>query len=601
MSATVHSSSQTAALAAAAREEMLAHGLDPDFPPGVEDQLKGLRAGLPKSVGADGVRDLRMLAWSSIDNPESRDLDQVEYVEQLSDGSIRLLVGIADVDALVAPSTPIDTHAAKNTTSVYMGVTIFPMLPEALSTDLTSLVFGQDRAAHVVELTVGADGTVTPRDAYRAVLCNKAKLDYETVGAWLAGHGPVPAPIHASAELQAQLRLQHDAASRLKTHRYAAGALNIDSIEPRAVMANGNVVDIAVVDRNAARDLIEEFMIAANISMAEILKARGVSMIRRVVRQPKRWDGIVKLAHDMGDTLPDQPDGRALSAFLTSRRAADPEHFPDLSLTIVKLLGPGEYVVERATDPVDAGEHFGLAVAHYVHSTAPNRRFADLVVLRLSKATEAKAPAPYADEALAAIAAHCTEQERQSDAAERTMRKRIAATVLANRIGETFAATVTGKSDKGTFVRVFKPPVEGMLVHGGDTVDVGDTLTVRLTSTDPQRGFIDFAANTANAKDLTRKLDRARRKRGVAEQLRRYIGVAFDATVTGSGPSGVWVRLTQPPAGIPIVEGRVMRGGTSLKVGDHSRVRLVSTNPIRGFVDFDTVTADGAHANAGAS
>jgi len=349
------------------------------------------------------------------------------------------------------------------------------------------------------------------------------------------------------------------------------------------------VVDIVTVDRNAARDLIEELMVAANTSMADILKARGTSVIRRIVREPKHWDGIVKLAGDMGEHLPTEPDGRALSAFLTKRRAADPQHFPDLSLTVVKLLGPGEYVPERASDTADAGAHFGLAVAHYVHSTAPNRRFVDLVLLRLSKATEAHASAPYTDDELATIAQHCTEQEKQSNTAERTMRKRIAATVLANRIGESFAATVTGKSEKGTFVRVFKPPVEGLL-QGGDSVHVGDTLTVRLVSTDPKRGYIDFATGAGTAKDLGRKLDRARRKRLAAEQLRRSIGVAFDAVVTGAGPTGTWVRLTSPPSGIAEAEGRVMHGGDALKVGDHARVRLISTNSVRGFIDFDVVT-----------
>jgi VacB/RNase II family 3'-5' exoribonuclease len=359
-------------------------------------------------------RDLRSLLWSSIDDSKSRDLDQVEYAESLPNGDIRVLVGIADVDDLVPKGSAIDAHAAENCTSVYTGVRTFAMLPEELSTDLTSLVGGADRSSIVTEMIVAKDGTVKSSEVYPALLHNYAKLSYEAVGGWLDDKGPVPAEVSNVPKMDEQIRLQHDAAQRLRQSRIERGALELETIQASPVLNNtGQVTELSVVERNSARDLIEDFMIAANVAMAEFLDTKGVLSIRRVVRTPKYWPRIVELAHEFGNELPAQPDSRALADFLTQRKAADPQHFPDLSLSIVKLLGPGEYAVQKPGDSTSSeeGGHFGLAVHDYTHSTAPNRRYADLVTQRLVKAALTKADAPYPEVELTAIAAHCTERE----------------------------------------------------------------------------------------------------------------------------------------------------------------------------------------------
>jgi len=473
-----------------ARAIMAQNGFHPDFPPDVAADLAAVTAAPPSAAPAGDLRDLRGLLWSSIDNDTSRDLDQVEAVEQQPDGNVRVRVAIADVDAFAPAGHAIDRHAASETTTVYTGIENFPMLPEALSTDATSLVETGDRLSLVIDFLVSADGSVVSGDVYRAIIRNRAQLAYNAVGAWLEG-GAAPAKVAASTDLQAQLRLQHDVASVLRTARRQHGALDIDTIETQPVLLNDQVVDLVRQQKNPATELIEDFMIAANGVVARLLEAKRIASIRRVVRVPKRWDRIVALAAELGGHLPDVPDPKALNDFLTARKAADPDRFADLSLAVIKLLGPGEYVLERPGEPSEG--HFGLAVQDYTHSTAPNRRYADLVSQRLLKAMLAGQPSPYADEALEAIADRCTKMEDAARKVEREMSKHIAALAMSHRVGEIFDAIVTGVTPKGTFVRVLAPHVEGLLASGAQGVDVGDRLRVRLTRTDPDRGFIDFA------------------------------------------------------------------------------------------------------------
>jgi exoribonuclease II len=569
--------------------EMIEHGFEPELPPEAKLEVARLER-RPAATLSDGRRDLRDLLWSSVDNRTSRDLDQIEFAESMPDGSIRLLIGIADVDALVARGTATDEHAATNTTSVYTGVCTFHMLPSRLSTDLTSLNEGEDRDAIVIEMSVGADGTMTPVDAYRAAVHNYAKLDYESVGSWLAGRSPPPRAVAQRAALDAQLRLQLECATRLRGLRRLTGALNIESAEPQAVVVGGRVVDIAVPRRNIARELIEDFMIAANRAVALLLLERGSMSIRRVVRQPQRWNRLVQLAADFGETLPDTPDSGALGAFLARRRAADPEHFADLSLTVVKLLGPGEYVLERRLGDRRETGHFGLGVADYVHSTAPNRRFVDLVTQRLLKATERASAMPYDETELHEIARRCTEREREAKKVERAMRKRIEAHFLRDRVGESFVAIVTGKSSRDTWVRVLSPPVEGRLAGGAESADVGDTIRVRLIRADAERGFIDFEPETIGG-DLPRKIERQRRKRHAADALRDRLGERFQARVTGVSRHGVWARADESlPDGTPI-EGKVVAGYKALldAIGQRVTLTLVGINTALGFIDFEYV------------
>ncbi|HXN47587.1 MAG TPA: RNB domain-containing ribonuclease [Bryobacteraceae bacterium] len=475
-------------LAVCAHQEMIAEGFDPDFPPEVERQVAALAARAAPVLDG-GLRDLRQLPWSSIDNDSSRDLDQIEAAARV-DGGIRVLVGIADVNADVEAGSPIDVHAAAQTTSVYTGVRTFPMLPEQLSTDLTSLSEGADRRAVVVEFVVSAQGEISAPAIYRALVRNKAQLTYNAVGPWLEGTAAAPKKLAASAELAAQLKMQDEAAQALREQRHRLGALSFERPETQPILTGDKVTGIAIEKQNRAGALIEDFMVGANEVMAQTLTEAGVSSIRRVVKTPERWPRIVELAAQHGGHLPAQPDAVALSAFLAQRKAADPDHFADVSLTVIKLMGPGEYVLMRPGE--DAPGHFALAAHDYTHSTAPNRRFADLVTQRLIGAVLAKQPAPYSDDALDGIARNCTLKEDAARKVERIMQKRIAAVALAGRVGESFPAVVTGVTPKGVFVRVIDPPIEGRLMRGEQGVDVGDRVRVTLLATDPQRGFIDF-------------------------------------------------------------------------------------------------------------
>jgi exoribonuclease-2 len=470
---------------------MVENGFAVDVPPGVLQQLADLEQHSPPVVPNADVRDLRSLPWSSIDNDTSKDLDQIEVAQPLPDGTTKVLVGIADVDAFVAKDSPIDQAAARQTTTVYTGVRNFPMLPEQLSTATTSLEEAADKLALVIEFVVTMDGHVQSSTVYRAVVRNTAQLTYNAVGAWLEGRGPAPPKIAASPDLQAQLRLQDVAAQALRNERYRHGALNIETIETRPVMLHDQVISVEQQEKNRATELIEDFMIASNEVVARLLDARKVSSIRRVVKTPARWDRIVALAATLGGHLPTAPDSKALNDFLIARKAADPDHFADLSLAVIKLMGPGEYVLERPGDPEQG--HFGLAVEDYTHSTAPNRRFADLVTQRLVKAVLANQPPPYTDAELGAVATHCTSMGDAARKVEREMSKRIAAVAMSGRIGETFDAIVTGVTPHGTFVRVVQPHVEGLLAQGQQGADVGDKLRVTLVRTDVERGFIDFA------------------------------------------------------------------------------------------------------------
>ena len=478
-------------LVAAAHAAMIEHGFQPEFPAGTDAELAAIQAH-PAPPAIAGIQDLTSLLWSSIDNDTSKDLDQIEWAEQLADGRIRVLIGVADVDARVPRGSVIDGHAKSETTSVYTGVSVFPMLPVELSEGITSLNENQDRVAHVIEFAVDASGTTSDGKVYAALVRNRAQLAYNAVGAWLEGTGPAPAKVATSPDLAAQLKLQDSAAQRMVGGRFQHGALDLETIETRPEMQADQPTGIVRQLKNRATSLIEEFMVAANGVAARTLEQAGVASIRRIVRTPKRWDRIVEVANGLGTTLPAAPDSKALNDFLLAQKQKDPAHFPDLSLAVIKLMGPGEYVLVKPNEPSPG--HFGLAVQDYTHSTAPNRRFPDIVTQRLVKALLAKAPQPYSQDDLNAIAVRCTLMEDGARKVEREMQKRIAAVVLHPRIGQSFPAIVTGVNKYGTFVRTLDPHVDGMVVSGGKGLDVGDKVTVKLISTDPQRGFIDFAA-----------------------------------------------------------------------------------------------------------
>jgi len=470
-----------------AHDAMLEKGLAPEFSQEATRQAEGISA-----PAADAsLRDLRDLLWCSIDNDDSRDLDQLTVAEDLGGGKVRCLIAVADVDALVSRGTPIDDHARQNTTSVYTAARIFPMLPEKLSTGLTSLNEGEDRVALVIDVEVGPDGSVERGDVYRARVHNKAKLAYNSVGMWLEGHAEPPEKVRAISGLAENLKLQDGAADRMRELRHEHGALDLETIEPRAVLRDGQVVDLQAEARNNARNLIEDFMIAANGVTARTLAAKGFPSVRRVVREPERWDRIEALAEELGERLPHTPDPVALEQFLVRRRKADPLRFPDLSLAVVKALGAGEYVLEEPGERSIG--HFGLAVRDYAHSTAPNRRFPDLITHRLVKAALAGGKPPYTTEELAELARHCTQAEDAANKVERKVRKAAAACLLEGRIGEKFDGLVTGASEKGTWVRVFHPPVEGKVVQGAHGLDIGQKVRVKLVQVDVDNGFIDFA------------------------------------------------------------------------------------------------------------
>ncbi len=471
-----------------ARQAMIDRGLAPDFSDAAQKQADAI-TGAASETG-ESIRDLRDLLWCSIDNDDSRDLDQLTVAEDLGGGNVRAMVAVADVDAIVRKGSPIDDHARQNTTSIYTAARIFPMLPEKLSTNLTSLNEREERLAIIMDMIVGSDGSVTKGDVYRARVHNKAQLAYNAVGMWLEGHAEMPAKVKAVPGLAENLKLQDRIADTMRELRHEHGALDLDTIEARAVMENGHVVDLQVEARNNAKNLIEDFMIAANGVTARFLTAKGFSGLRRVVRSPERWDRIEAIAAKYGEKLPADPDSVALEEFLVRRRKADPLRFPDLSLAIVKAMGAGEYIVEKPGQ--SSIGHFGLAVRDYTHSTAPNRRFPDLITHRLVKPALEGGKPGYTDDELTALAQHCTDAEDAANKVERQVRKSAAACILEPRVGQRFDGIVTGASEKGTWVRVFHPPVEGKVIHGAHGIDVGDRVNVKLVDVNIERGYIDF-------------------------------------------------------------------------------------------------------------
>lgn len=471
-----------------ARRAMLERGLLPDFSAEALAELDHIN--MPAAMNNDPVRDLRELLWVSLDNDDSRDLDQLTFIEALPGNSLRILVAVSDVDLLVKNGSAIDDHARHNTTSVYTAARTFPMLPEKLSTDLTSLNDHEDRRAIVVEMEINADGSLRESDIYRALVRNHAKLAYNSVAAWLEGRGRIPAALAAVRGLDENLRMQDRAAQAMKNLRHVHGALSLETIEARPVFEGDEIRGLEAEKKNRAKEIIEDFMIAANGVTARYLSSRKLSSLRRVVRTPKRWERIVELAGEKGFTLPPQPDAKALEDFLTRENAADPLRFPDLSLAVIKLLGAGEYVAELPG--AGAPGHFGLAVRDYTHSTAPNRRYTDLITQRLLKAAIEGTPSPYGNDELMALAALCTKAEDAANKVERQVRKSAAAMLLEHRIGEEFEAIVTGAAEKGTWARLLTVPVEGRVVQGFEGLDVGGRINVQLASVDVQRGYIDL-------------------------------------------------------------------------------------------------------------
>ncbi len=469
---------------------MLEHGLEPDFSPAAIAEAGEIPG--PAEPNGEGVRDLRSLLWCSIDNDDSRDLDQLTVASPAPRGNgTTVLVAVAQVCALVGPGSALDEHAGTNTTSIYTPPKVFPMLPERLSTDLTSLSEGEDRLAMAVEFTIDGEGTIVRSDIYPAAVRNQAKLAYSSVGPWLEGAGPAPPAVAAMPGLADNLRIQDRVAQALKMRRHEEGALELETIDVRTEFEGERVAALTPERRNRARELIEDFMIAANGAIARFLSGKRFPVIRRVVRSPERWPRIVEIALGLGESLPSQPDPRALNQFLIRRQAADPIRFPDLSLSIIKLLGRGEYVASFPGESVPG--HFGLAVTEYTHSTAPNRRYPDLITQRLLRAALSGDSVPYRPDQLQALAIHCTKKEDDAQKVERMIRKSAAACLLSDRIGETFDGIVTGMNPKGTWARIFDPHAEGRIEQGGAGLDVGDSVRLKLVRTDPERGFIDFA------------------------------------------------------------------------------------------------------------
>jgi VacB/RNase II family 3'-5' exoribonuclease len=478
-------------LARLARRAMLEAGFSPEFPQAVLQELPAIRQASERLRANPPPPDFRGLLWSSIDNPTSRDLDQIEFAERLPNGDIRILLGIADVDAFVPKGSAPDLHAAQNGMSIYLGIVIFPLFPSEISNNLTSLLQDQDRQAVIIDITLGARGAVSAASVSKATVRNRAKLNYDSAGAWLENAGEAPELVENMAGLADQLHLQFEAARRFHEERIRAGALEFESIEPQPVMSEQNVVGLHLERKNRARDLIENLMVATNSAIATFLESHGFPSIQRIVRTPERWPRIAALAAEQGVQLSAEPDAAALAKFLAQRRRDDPEHFADLSLAIVKLIGAAEYVVIAKGKETEG--HFGLAVHDYTHATAPNRRYPDLVTQRLLKAAIAGAPPPYSIDELEEIVARCNDRAKAARKIERLMRKIVAATFLSGCIGQMFDALVTGVSPKGTYVRVNDPPVEGRIVRGETGLDVGQKIRVRLTGTIPERGFIDFA------------------------------------------------------------------------------------------------------------
>lgn len=485
-----HSNDGHVDLKARAHLEMVEAGFSPDFEKTVVSEVKQLENNPP--IAKDGKqRDLRSLLWSSIDNPDSQDLDQLEYVERHPDGKARVMIAIADVDSYVPKGSASDQHAFHNTTSIYTGIATFPMLIDDLSFNLTSLIQDVDRLAIVIDLLIDQKGTLTSQTVYLALVRNHAKLDYPSIGAWLENGGNPPEKVAAVPGLKEQLLLQNEVKEQIRTLRREQGSLHLQTQEAQTVVKDGNILDIQEIDENQARDLIENFMVSANIGISHFLESKKLPSLRRVVKTPERWPRIVEIAAQYGVELPADPDAKSLSSFLLDRKDADPLRFPDLSLAIVKLLGRGEYTVE-IPGQADVG-HFALAVHDYTHATAPNRRYVDLATQRLVKAVLAGQSTPYTVEELNEVATQCTEREHAAKKVERTMRKVAAAVYLRKHIGETFVAIVTGKNEDGTYARLLKPPAEGKIVKGDRRLEVGDKVRLKLLTADPDQAFIDFA------------------------------------------------------------------------------------------------------------
>lgn len=471
-----------------ARRAMTERGFLVDFSEAALNEVEKI-AQVDSGAKSPG-KDLRHLLWTSIDNDDSLDLDQLTVAETLPDKTVKIFVAVADVDALVKKGSAIDEHARQNTTSVYTAGKIFPMLPEKLSTDLTSLNYHEDRLVIVIEAVISDVGEMQSSDIYPALVRNHAKLAYDSVAAWLEGKEPMPYAVAAVPGLAENLRIQDRVAQQMKGLRHEHGALDLQTLESRPVFVGDKIQDLRMDERNRAKEVIEDFMIAANGATARFLHGKKVPSLRRMVRSPKRWERIVEIAAQYNSQLPPQPDSSALASFLTKQKAADPLRFPDLSLSVIKLLGPGEYVVEFPEET--APGHFGLAVKDYTHSTAPNRRFPDLTTQRILKAALDGSPMPHSRDELVELARHCTEQENDANKVERLVAKSAAAMLLSSRIGDRFDAMCTGAADKGTWVRILHPPIEGRLVAGYEGVDVGSRLRVQLIHTDVEKGYIDF-------------------------------------------------------------------------------------------------------------
>jgi len=480
-----------------ARRAMIERGLLTDFSTEALDELQDITALRIKDDGSKArpevIRDMRHLAWASIDNDDSLDLDQLTFAEVLSSGNTKIYVAIADVDSVIKIGSAIDQHARNNTTSVYTPAQIFPMLPEKISTDITSLNLNEDRLSIVVEIQVRQDGELVESNVYKAWVCNHAKLAYNSVAKWLENSGPIPEALANIPGLDGNLRVQDQTAQKMKKLRHLHGALDLDTLEAKPVFDGDQIRDLEIEVKNRAKEIIEDFMIAVNGVTARFLSAKKFPSIRRVVRTPKRWERIVVIAKEHNFRLPESPDSKSLEEFLLTQKEKDPLRFPDLSLAVIKLLGPGEYVAESPDDDIQG--HFGLAVKDYGHSTAPNRRYPDLITQRLIKAALEGKPSPYQKSELDVLAAHCTVAEDAANKVERQVGKSAAALLLESRIGEKFDSIVTGASQKGTWVRLLTVPVEGKLVYGFEEVDVGDRIRVQLNSVDVEKGFIDFRKN----------------------------------------------------------------------------------------------------------
>jgi exoribonuclease-2 len=471
-----------------ARKAMISRGLVPDFPDAEISELNEIL--LPATCKSEITKDMRDLLWCSVDNADSLDLDQLTYAKSLEGNNVRILVAIADVDALVGAKSNIDNHAGKNTASVYTVARIFPMLPEKLSTNLTSLCLDSDRCSIVVDMIIGDDGKVQQSDVYQAIVRNHAKLQYAKLAAWLEGNGPAYPEITRVNGLAENIKLQDRMAQRMNELRYEHGALELETIEAMPIFDGDTLTEMKVEQKNRAKDLIEDFMIAANGATARFLTGKQFPSLRRVVRVPKQWERIVELASEHGFSLPAEADSKSLSEYLKFIKQNDPLHFIDMSINILKLLGSGEYVVD-IPGAIPPG-HFGLAVKDYTHSTAPNRRYPDLITQRLLKSAISGKPIPYTMEQLGQIATHCTMKEDDVKKVERQVEKSANAILMQSRIGEIFEAIVTGASLKGTWIRLFQPHVEGKLVNGFKGLKVGHKLKARLIHINVELGYIDF-------------------------------------------------------------------------------------------------------------